>query len=216
MPREELRGTASRGGEGVGRGVGRGLGSRSCVSSSQQGGWSRVSAAPGATCTVFEHLQCEHQLLARCLGVWTGQYQLLLVGAKGVAAAAEGVHLVGVHVETKESAKGTWSSLQPRGRIPIPAQSLQTRADPGRGLMAGPLWSTFPAFGGQLQGWLRGGKRSQLDLLDHPWEPLLGKVPPGSEPNSGWRLPDCQLTWLRRRRCPRSGSLSRWLCTPGT
>lgn len=107
------------------------------------GGLALVSAAPGATRTAFEHLQREHQLLARCPGVWTGQYQLLLIGAKGVAAAAEGFHLVGVGVETKESAEGTWSSLWPRGRIPVPPQPPR-QGRPWQGLEAG-LFGDLPS-----------------------------------------------------------------------
>lgn len=85
------------------------------------GGWGRcfilsgvcvaalVAAAPGSACAAVEHVQCEHQLLARCPRVWAGQYQLLLLGAKGVAAAALGVHLLGVRVEAvKNSPQGAW------------------------------------------------------------------------------------------------------------
>lgn len=94
-------------------------------------GCALVPAAPGAAHAAFEHLQCEYQLLARHPGVWAGQYQLLLVGAKWVAAAAEGVYLLGVCVEAvKNPPQREWVRAVALRGLTSP-QPLQRRADPG-------------------------------------------------------------------------------------
>ena len=95
-----------------------------------------VSAAPAAARTAAEHLHREHQLLPLHRRVCTGQHELLLVGADGVAAAAGGGHLHGVDVEAAEE---QWWSVRQGSclRVPLPGPWRGGHQDPSLGLQAG-------------------------------------------------------------------------------
>lgn len=111
VPRKGLQGPACRGGF-----VGAAL----------------VSAALAAARTAAEHLNCEHQRLPPHHRVRTGQHELLLVGADGVAAAAGGGHLHGVGVEAAEE---WWrervSGRPPQGAPPGPSERWVPGFQPG-------------------------------------------------------------------------------------
>lgn len=126
-----------------------------------------VPAALGAARTAAEHLQHEHQPPALRPGA--GQRHLALVRAERLAAAAAGVHSLGVHIEAAKSPR------QGHGSGPLPWDCPRPPGPPQRQADPSPRQA--------LRVWLLAADLLPLSVLSWGSEAILGRRGRG-----GWEL----------------------------